>query len=1059
MTRSVALAVLAVATAATLQAHALSATGDFDADGHDEILLRHGNSREWIYYDLDAEGATQQELALEMADTVRFIGTGDFDGDGAAEILARDIGDQIWRYFDQSDDGIVERLVPAMTRNDYWSVDAIGDFDGDGKDDVLIRRHDNGASLYYTMEGTRATLVRNIGVTHNTSFDVLGSGDFNGDGHDDILLRHAHNGHWIYYDMAGARGALRRPGLTPNLLFEFEAIGDFNGDGRDDVMLRHMGNGEWIYYAMGASHRGKLMRQFGMPRDLAHRLVAAGDFDGDGDSTPLLRHPHTGSWLSYDLTVSPAERADHPGMTTDLAWAATSEPSFSYRTPQVAHAEALLDGVSEIGAPGAPGPLCVYGPGPFPLVVGATDAGHAPVVAASRWEAGRVVAFGHDGYLSRRALQAADTGLLMTNALHWAAGMAPESPRIGVVAAGELRAWLTEAGHNAVEAALTAESLSAIDVVALRLWDHSEAELEALSAFVRAGGGLVAASTGWGWAGSHADMDLASDYAGNRLLAKVGIGWARGLLKRTSSKGYAVDGLPPELTHAAKALAAVNAHETGKRVLTTPEIIQATASVVSAIRCTAPDDDLLWSDIRALAETYDRWPTEERPLSRTRAVGRIAATFVVESHRRAPAESVGAHPAAVDFPGPVPTDAPRLSRSVIIDTAVPRWHSTGLYAAPGELVTVTMPDEAASAGGFHVRVGAHSDGIWRRPEWTRMPEITRRFPVSAPTTPIANAFGGLIYVEVPPGTAVGRIAVAIEGAVAAPLFVVGQTDADAWRDEIRHAPAPWAEIAGRNMIVTTAAHEVRALDHPAAVATAWDRVLDLSAELATWPSGSRSSPERFVVDRQISVGVMHDGYPLMAHLDQSANLVGAAHLRTEGNWGFFHEVGHNHESGDWTFAGTGEVTVNLFTLYVYEFLCGIPVAEHPRGSPAFRAEQMARYDFDDPDFVQWKREPFLALVMYEQMQQAFGWDAYRRVFAAYRALPHTERPKSDDEKRDQWLVRFSREVGRDLGPFFEAWGIPTSQEARNSIAHLPTWLPEDFPPSTPPVARDSRPSG
>ena len=56
---------------------------------------------------------------------------------------------------------------------------------------------------------------------------------------------------------------------------------------------------------------------------------------------------------------------------------------------------------------------------------------------------------------------------------------------------------------------------------------------------------------------------------------------------------------------------------------------------------------------------------------------------------------------------------------------------------------------------------------------------------------------------------------------------------------------------------------------------------------------------------------------------------------------------------------------------------------------------MARYDFDDPDFEQWKREPFLALVMYEaQMQQAFGWDAYQQVFATYRALPDTERPKS-----------------------------------------------------------------
>ena len=101
---------------------------------------------------------------------------------------------------------------------------------------------------------------------------------------------------------------------------------------------------------------------------------------------------------------------------------------------------------------------------------------------------------------------------------------------------------------------------------------------------------------------------------------------------------------------------------------------------------------------------------------------------------------------------------------------------------------------------------------------------------------------------------------------------------------------------------------------------------------------------------------MHSGYPLMAHLDQQANLVNTKHLRSECNWGFYHEVGHNHQVGDWTFDGTVEVTVNLFTLYVYEFLCGIPVAENDRGSAAFRAEQMASYDFANPDFEQWKRE-------------------------------------------------------------------------------------------------------
>ena len=729
------------------------------------------------------------------------------------------------------------------------------------------------------------------------------------------------------------------------------------------------------------------------------------------------------------------------------------------RLPAVAAGDdldALLDGVADVAAPGVPGPLCVYGPHVFPVVVGATNGLRAPVVAAGRWEAGRVVVLGHDGYLDAPKLEHADTGRLLTNALNWTAAAGGRGDaRIGVVTdrrTAGLRAWLTDAGYDAVEVAPTPESLGAVDVVAVVMWDQSEPEIEALSSFVRAGGGLVAAATAWAWVPYlHPDLDIVEDYPGNRLLAPSGIQWTDEYLDRTSPGGYAVDRQPPALTHAGRALDAVEAHAEGEHALTPAESEQAVDSLVRAVGCLPPGDTLLAPRLQALVENNDHWPSAARPVGKTDVLARIAAKVFVAVHQRTPPGSVRAHPAAVDFPGSVPADAPRVTRSLTIDTDVPRWHSTGLYAAPGELVTVTLPAAAAEAGGFHVRIGTHSDDISRRPEWERMPEISRRFRVSAATTPAANAFGGLIYVEVPADAGLGDVTVRIEGAVVAPRFVLGETTPAAWLSRVRLAPAPWAEIEGRNMIVTTAAREVRGLDDPTAVAQTWDRVLDLSAELAAWPARARSSPERFVVDREISAGYMHAGYPLMAKMDQSANLVDAPHIstcrydRTQSNWGFFHEVGHNHQSRDWTFDGTGEVTVNLFTLYVYEFLCGIPVAENWRGSAEFRAEQMALYDFDDPDFELWKREPFLALVMYVQMQQAFGWDAYRRVFATYRALPDVERPKNDDEKRDQWLVRFSRQVGRNLGPFFEAWGVPISRAARDSIADLPGWLPAELP--------------
>ena len=93
-------------------------------------------------------------------------------------------------------------------------------------------------------------------------------------------------------------------------------------------------------------------------------------------------------------------------------------------------------------------------------------------------------------------------------------------------------------------------------------------------------------------------------------------------------------------------------------------------------------------------------------------------------------------------------------------------------------------------------------------------------------------------------------------------------------------------------------------------------------------------------------------------------------------------------------------------------------------------------------FDTWKGDPFLALWMYVEIQAAFGWEPFQKVFAEYRDLPAGERPRNDDEKRDQWLVRMSRAVGRDLGPFFAWWGVPVSDRARAEVEALPDWMPE-----------------
>ena len=88
---------------------------------------------------------------------------------------------------------------------------------------------------------------------------------------------------------------------------------------------------------------------------------------------------------------------------------------------------------------------------------------------------------------------------------------------------------------------------------------------------------------------------------------------------------------------------------------------------------------------------------------------------------------VNPHPRAKEFPGEVPPEVPRVSQTIEVNPQVRGWHSTGLYAAPGETITVTVPRDATDKG-FRLRIGCHSDRL--RDSKRREPAITTSSPRS-----------------------------------------------------------------------------------------------------------------------------------------------------------------------------------------------------------------------------------------------------------------------------------------------------------------------------------------
>ena len=127
-----------------------------------------------------------------------------------------------------------------------------------------------------------------------------------------------------------------------------------------------------------------------------------------------------------------------------------------------------------------------------------------------------------------------------------------------------------------------------------------------------------------------------------------------------------------------------------------------------------------------------------------------------------------------------------------------------------------------------------------------------------------------------------------------------------------------------------------------------------------------------------------------------------------------------------------------------ETVCGVTKEDATKRALVEPAARIKKY-LAAPDFAAWQADPFLALAMYAQLRMQFGWEPFKKAFADYRALPNDQRPKTEEQKHDQWMTRMSQATGKNLGPFFQAWGIPTSDAARKSIEKLPAWMPADLP--------------
>ncbi|MEN1679717.1 MAG: M60 family metallopeptidase [Planctomycetota bacterium] len=752
--------------------------------------------------------------------------------------------------------------------------------------------------------------------------------------------------------------------------------------------------------------------------------------------------------VTFDYTVSDGSATDVGRVTIHV----------SPELDAAATRSALLAGVAEFSDPGAPGRLSGFGPAAAPVADYDGDPASGPMAVAANWGGGRVIAMPDHQWL-RMTTESSEGTMrqFYRNSIEWLAGTSDRSIRIVVAPNNDSdsRLWLLGQGYtNVVESSDYATVLADADVLIGWLTPNlSSAQQTAIEDFVTGGGGLFLAEYGQGYQGYNGWWSgEVHEAPGNRLLYQAGIAFGPGVA-------------PYETLAAAPSIAGYDAQRVIE-ILSNPgsytaQQKDAAAANAGILLDALPPEDSTRARIdqafRALIGTVS--PTPQTPV--TSEFEKSILTAEMRELETLPAGEVTAHRTAEAVYGAVPAEAERVvDQGVLVDTTKTGWLPTGYYAAPGELVTLRVPPTLVGRG-YAVQISGHVDNTSRRDRWDRVPfGVDRRYDIDSAVVEVASAFGGIIYIDVggessgtPPRTT--KTPVLISGAVAAPLFVLGETTNDAWVAGVRDAPAPYAELVSNGVALSVPSAWVRDLNDPERLMTYWDEVVAYQDWVGGF-EGLRTGPDRINVDVQISAGLLHAGYPIQGPTWASEEIVDYDELIVSGNWGYFHELGHEMQrqrslnwtvNNPWTFSGDVEVTVNIFANAALENQVFAPTNASNWTWSAYPGQVMARArdettDPATPGFEAKNPYPF-----YFQLADGFGWEKYREVLSGYVADAQNNPsalPSNNTAEKDQWLIRWSEATGYDLTNYMvNRWRLEVSAAALDEVAAmgLPDWLP------------------
>eukprot|EP00914_Ancora_sagittata_P011118 GHVO01021667.1.p1 GENE.GHVO01021667.1~~GHVO01021667.1.p1 ORF type:complete len:1058 (+),score=149.73 GHVO01021667.1:452-3175(+) len=647
------------------------------------------------------------------------------------------------------------------------------------------------------------------------------------------------------------------------------------------------------------------------------------------------------------------------------------------------------------------------------------------------------------------------------------------------------------------------EAVNPIQDSKLELCPKSRALINA----VADGMGLVVGLCPWGWEQISGGRDVLEECIFNRTLCHFGL-----RLLPQYIPGQGNFDVPYSIQNGCKDQAGVAVRNVEKSLEDgTPASKIPASQQLLTIRCAdiVPIDSLVWAvgntvnendicghGMEMISNTFTRNRLPKFPLSL--AKGNLPELLYVASITRLwPYLPLNVLSVLVNehdkVPGMVHVGSTRLCDAPIalkLDGEMTGWQSTGMYAPPGEVITVCLPfrpECATEKMKIDVRIGCHTDSLKladpKNPKYElkRWPKVSAcrswypfgKIPQHEPTyesmssprygrssVSVASPFGGNIYIDVhnvKGGSNTGNVCIMnVSGASRSPWWSSDRNQNDTaivckqWKQDLESTRGvPWGELEGDLVCLHLPYSTLTYVQNPMELMRFWDEIVSGQLALANQTAKKK---ERIVFDVQITCGLMHSGYPIMANWQmtelqsdkaKTPLSVDIEYMKSDGSWGLWHELGHNRQKSAWTFKGTTEVTVNIFTAFSYQ--------QAVQRSP-YQLDNVKRYvlakgvDYLTNDKMtfqnRWQTECWVGFSMYCYLIEEFGWNLISDTFRAYELMDSKELPKSDEDKINCWMVMSSRYSGKDLRPFYTQWKWPVDklkQKDTEYLNSLPKW--------------------